>query len=72
MQRLVDRRFNRHAYDSQRTIEAFSARLREQIDLDTLRGELLAVVSDTMQPASASLWLRQGGTIPSRNDFGTP
>jgi hypothetical protein len=58
VQRAVDRRFNRHAYDSQRTIEAFSARLREQIDLDTLRYELLAVVDETMQPASTSLWLR--------------
>lgn len=66
VQRIVDRRFNRHTYDGQRTIEVFSARLREQIDLDTLRGELMAVVDDTMQPASASLWLRR-----TRNDLGT-
>jgi hypothetical protein len=58
VQNAVDRRFNRRAYDAARTIEAFSARLREQIDLDTLRYELLAMVDETMQPAAASLWLR--------------
>ncbi|MPZ50633.1 MAG: hypothetical protein GEU75_15265 [Dehalococcoidia bacterium] len=60
VQDAVDRRFNRRAYDAARTIDAFSARLREQIDLDTLRYELLAVVDETMQPAKASLWLREG------------
>jgi hypothetical protein len=58
VQHAVDRRFNRRAYDAARTIDAFSARLREQIDLDTLRYELLSVVDETMQPAKASLWLR--------------
>jgi hypothetical protein len=57
LQDIVDRRFNRRAYDAARTIDAFSARLREQIDLDTLRYELLAVVDETMQPVRASLWL---------------
>ena len=54
----VDRRFNRRAYDAQRTIDVFSARLRDHIDLDTLRYELLALVDETMEPNRASLWVR--------------
>ena len=58
VQALVDRRFNRRRHDAARTIADFSARLRDQVDLGTLTGELLTVVDQTMQPASASLWLR--------------
>jgi hypothetical protein len=64
IQQAVDRRFNRRNYNAAKTIERFSTRLREEVDLDTLSAELLGVVDQTMQPTKASLWLRPPRTTP--------
>jgi hypothetical protein len=61
LQRLVDRRFYRRRYDAQRTLESFGARLREQVQLETLTGELCAAVDETMRPSHVAVWLRDRG-----------
>lgn len=58
VQRLVDRRFNRSRYDAERTIAAFAERLRDEVDVETLRAEILATVTTAVEPTSVALWLR--------------
>jgi hypothetical protein len=59
VQAAVDRRFDRSRYDAARTVDEFAGRLRDEVDLDALKSELLVAVSRTMSPAHSSLWLRE-------------
>jgi hypothetical protein len=71
IQAIVDRRFNRRRYNAAKTIQGFSARLRDEVDLDTLAAELLGVVEQTMQPTRVSLWLRPSASAsPDQRSVG--
>jgi K+-sensing histidine kinase KdpD len=69
LQQMIDRRFYRRRYDATQTLAAFSAAMRQEVDVDQLREQLVAVVQETMQPSHVSLWLQP--TTPNRNPQAT-
>ena len=58
VQQIVDRRFNRARYDADQTVAAFAARLKDAVDLDSIRDDLAGVVDQALEPAHVSVWIR--------------
>jgi hypothetical protein len=69
LQQVIDRRFYRRKYDAEKTLAAFSAALQSEVDLEQLRGQLLSVVDETMQPTQVALWLRQPEGHPADHPY---
>ncbi|MDQ4077601.1 MAG: hypothetical protein M3220_15310 [Chloroflexota bacterium] len=67
IQAFIDRRFYRRKYDAEQVLAAFGQVVRDEVDLDTLTGELVRVIEETMQPAHISLWLRSDTPLPSQD-----
>ena len=59
VQRLVDRRFNRARYDADRTVSAFAARLKDEVDLDSIRDDLAGAVHQALEPAHVRVWINE-------------
>jgi hypothetical protein len=67
LQRLVDRRFNRAGYDAETIVSGFSSRLRNAVDLDSVRAELVTAVNRAIEPAHLSLWIKPDRTLDERH-----
>jgi len=72
VQRVVDRRFNRARYDAELTVAAFAARLKDAVDLDSVRADLAAVVQQTLEPAHLSVWTSRPEAPPDAADGRSP